>query len=113
MDYGFYCLFLFPLVGILFGALGIPLMRGMVPPNIWYGFRTSKTLSNNDIWYKVNRILGADMIKAGAVIGLTSLLALIFHNRLGIEVAIGILTVVVLASAVWMAIHGFSILRKL
>jgi hypothetical protein len=42
---------LFAAVGLLYIALGIPLYRGHVKPNSWYGCRTAKTLSNEKIWY--------------------------------------------------------------
>jgi hypothetical protein len=39
-------------------AVMIPLVAGVVPPNRWYGFRTRKTLSSPDIWYRANRAAG-------------------------------------------------------
>ena len=113
MEYGFLTLLLFPLVGIVFIALGIPLKLGKIPPNIWYGFRTPKSLSNESIWYEINRTSGEDMIKIGSVIGLSSLLIMLLRGWIGAEVAIGLLTAVLLASVAWMAIRGFSILRKM
>ena len=40
--------------GILLAALSIPLILGHVPPNHWYGFRTSKTLSSAKLWRAAN-----------------------------------------------------------
>jgi uncharacterized membrane protein len=38
---------------------------GVVPPNWIYGFRTTKTMSNPQIWYEANRHAGANLIVAG------------------------------------------------
>lgn len=46
-------------------ALAIPMVLGRVPPNHWYGFRTSKTLASPEIWYVANRVGGWLMIFAG------------------------------------------------
>ena len=35
-------------VGFVFIRLGVPLFRGRVPPNTWYGCRTEKTLSDGE-----------------------------------------------------------------
>jgi uncharacterized membrane protein len=52
-------------------ALAIPMVLGKIPPNRLYGFRTRKTLSNPEIWYRANRLAGIDLIVAS----LTSLLS--------------------------------------
>ena len=59
---------LFAAVGLLYITLGIPLLRGQVKPNNWSGCRTTKTLSNEKIWYAVNRVTGRDMIAAGIAV---------------------------------------------
>jgi uncharacterized membrane protein len=46
-------------------AVSIPLVMGVVPPNWIYGFRTTKTMSNPQIWYEANRHAGANLIVAG------------------------------------------------
>jgi uncharacterized membrane protein len=55
-------------IGILLIVLSIPLLFDTVKPNQWYGFRTSKTLSDPEIWYKANCFAAKNMIIAGAVI---------------------------------------------
>jgi len=69
---------LFALVGILFVGLSIPLIQQRVAPNRYYGFRTPRTLSNPEIWYKVNHISGVDLFVAGALIVISSLMMLVF-----------------------------------
>ena len=44
----------FVITGLLMIGLSIPMMRGRVSPNKWYGFRNGATLENLDIWYPAN-----------------------------------------------------------
>ena len=55
--------FLIPATAI---ALGIPLITRIVPPNYVYGFRVSKTFSDDGIWYAANHVAGWDLALAGA-----------------------------------------------
>lgn len=43
---------------VLFFAAAIPLILGLIPPNRVYGIRTSKTLSDESVWYDANRYGG-------------------------------------------------------
>jgi SdpI/YfhL protein family len=103
----------FGLIGVVFIAFGIPLKRCKVPPNIWYGFRTRKTLSNPEIWYAVNRVTGQDMIRAGAALAVSSFVVLILRNSLAYETALIILLAVTIVMVIWMLVHGLSILRQM
>ena len=48
-------------------VVSIPLMLGLIPPNPVYGFRTRKTLSNRELWFRANRFAGSALfIAAGA-----------------------------------------------
>jgi SdpI/YfhL protein family len=51
-------------------ALGIPLVLRLVPPNPFYGFRTTTTYSSADAWYQINFATGLAHVAAGAVAGL-------------------------------------------
>jgi hypothetical protein len=55
-------------------ALGLPLALKWVPPNRFYGFRTSTTFSSQDAWYQINLATGLALIAAGVVGGLLALL---------------------------------------
>src|SRR5690348_8836412 len=113
MEHPVYIELLFAIVGVLFIVLGIPLKQGAVPPNRWYGFRTRKTLSDEEIWYEINRVTGIDMIRAGGVILATSLVMLAFRNWISPDTAVMILLAVMLGTVGWMAFHGFSLLKKM
>lgn len=64
---------LFVFDGFLVIAAAIPFIQRRVKPNPWSGFRTSKTLSNPDIWYAANAYSGRQLRRAGAAITLTAL----------------------------------------
>jgi len=40
---------------VIFIAISVPIVLGMVPPNRFYGVRTRRTLSSDEIWYPANR----------------------------------------------------------
>ncbi|MBM4140516.1 MAG: SdpI family protein [Nitrospira sp.] len=48
--------FLIP--SIIFLIISIPLVIGWIPRNRFYGVRTRKTLSDEKVWYSVNRFGG-------------------------------------------------------
>ena len=51
--------------GALLAALAVPLIRGKVPPNPLYGFRTPRTLADPAVWYPANRHAGRWMLATG------------------------------------------------
>ena len=53
--------------GLLFIILSIPLILKKVPPNPIYGFRTKKTLSDKQIWYKANYYCGLQLFYVGLI----------------------------------------------
>ena len=55
------------IVPLIVAAVSVPMLLGRVPPNQLYGYRTRKTLSSPDIWYKANRVAGRNMFAAGAL----------------------------------------------
>jgi uncharacterized membrane protein len=52
---------------ILIIAVAIPLILGLIPRNRWYGIRTSKTLSDERVWYRSNRFAGWAFVCSGAI----------------------------------------------
>ncbi len=50
---------------ILVFLLGAPLALKSVPPNPFYGFRTTTTLSSPDAWYQINFATGLALIASG------------------------------------------------
>jgi uncharacterized membrane protein len=39
-------------------VINLPLIMGLIEPNSTYGFRTSATLANREIWFEANRFMG-------------------------------------------------------
>ena len=50
---------------ILF-ILSIPLILNIIPPQKWIGIRTSETLSDEAVWYRVNRFGGWALLVSSA-----------------------------------------------
>jgi SdpI/YfhL protein family len=63
--------------GLGFIVISIPLLYEKIKPNGWYGFRTQKTLSSEEIWYKANKYMSKDLIKLGCLIILYNLVVFI------------------------------------
>jgi uncharacterized membrane protein len=62
-------------VAILMAALGVVvvvgarlLIFGLIPPNRWYGVRTSKTLCDQEKWYRANRYAGINYLLLGLLL---------------------------------------------
>ena len=102
---------IFIAVGALFTGLGIPLALGKVPPNLFYGFRTPKTLSSPEIWYPANRSMGIDMTIAGIVITIASAVIAVACPDL-VVVAFANLGIL-LTTLVIVVVRGFAKLRRL
>jgi hypothetical protein len=103
----------YALLGLGFGALGVPLALGHVPPNGTYGFRTARTLSSPEIWYRANRIQGIDLSAAGVVIAALTV-ALYFAWRAAPASLLALIDTGIMAAAlIAVAAHGFVALRRI
>jgi len=104
---------LFALVGILFVGLSIPLIRNRVPPNRFYGFRTTRTLSDPKIWYEVNHISGNDLLVAGALITCSSVTMFALAQEWNPEHVALTLVLIMSFSLVGVLVHGLMVLRRM
>jgi len=105
MTSGFMILFVF--VGLLVVGLSVPMILRRVKPNPWYGFRTPKTLADEEVWYEANAYSGRLLLVVGtswvvAAVGLRYVPGigtdLVTYNAVyGLIVLIGLLLVVVLS----------------
>jgi uncharacterized membrane protein len=101
------------ILGLVYVGLGLPLFFERIKPNRWYGFRTSKTLSDPGIWYPANRIAGFDLVLAGVLIIVSSVLSLIlyqFFPALPFDI---INLIVLITSTLAVTIHCLWYLRRL
>ncbi len=101
--------------GLLLIGISIPLLYGKIGPNWFYGFKTKKTLSDREIWYKANKYIAKDFIKLGSMIALYNLIFLIlFILQIDIVFVISASSIVLLVGgAVVVAVRGLLYLRKL
>jgi len=103
----------FAAVGVLYMGIAVPMIRGRVKRNPWYGFRTPKTLSSDAIWYPANAYSGRAMFAAGAVITAGSLVTLPFAGLLGVSNVATIGLVLLIATMLVTLWKSFSFLRGL
>ena len=99
--------------GLLLMALSVPLIRGRVKPNSFYGLRTPKSLSNERIWYPANRAGGRALFTAGGAIVLASIGVLMAGGALSEGVQAAVLGSVTLASVVAATIYSLVFLSRL
>ena len=52
---------------IIVTVFAFPLTLGKIPRNRFYGFRLAKTLENDEIWYRANKVAGRSMLVAALV----------------------------------------------
>ncbi len=90
-------------IGALFVALSIPLIQRKVGPNIFYGVRTRKTLSDEKLWYEANHRFGKDFLLSGVGVFLVAAAAGIFGNSIQPDVLTAILVGAMLAGVVFSA----------
>jgi len=57
----------FAVPALLLLIVAVPLVLGVIPRNRVYGFRTKRTLSDDAVWYPVNRIAGVALVAGSAV----------------------------------------------
>jgi hypothetical protein len=63
-------------VAVLFIALGIPLARGRVHRNPWYGVRTAAAMASPENWDILNRYGGRRMVFAGVLLAIAGVVGL-------------------------------------
>ncbi len=113
MEYNILMPLVFIFVGMLEIIMGIPLLLQRIKPNAIYGFRTPKTRSSDEIWYKVNKYVGRDFLIAGIIVTICSLFLLVCKSGLSvIEISwIGILILTIPLAAI--VTRGLVYLQKL
>ena len=104
---------LFAAVGFVYIALGIPLFRRQVKPNSWYGCRTTKTMSNERIWYAVNRVTGRDMIAAGIAVLISSFVVFLLRSELNSDFAAALLLAVLIIGVGIMVVNSLKAQKRM
>lgn len=62
----------FAIPALILFIVALPLVFNLIPPNRLYGFRTKQTLSDADVWYRVNRFAGIASMLASVVYALAA-----------------------------------------
>ena len=104
---------LFAAVGVLYIGLGIPLLLGHVRPNDWYGSRTLKTRSNDQIWYAVNRVTGRAMIVTGIAVIAAAVVVFLIRGLITPNFAAAFPLVVLLLGVALMVINSVRAERRM
>jgi uncharacterized membrane protein len=100
--------------GLVYQALGWPLMKRRIKPNHWYGYRISSTLKDERVWYPVNERGGKHLVLAGGVLLALALLGLLFIGDERLQWDLVIVTLVVsLASIAYSVIVCIQMAREL
>jgi uncharacterized membrane protein len=100
----FLCIYV--LVGLLFAALGRPLMRRKIGPNAVYGYRVGKTLNDPKVWYDANEYCGRCFFWYGVTLALCGIVlffipavdGLAYTVTLSVVVCVGLVVCVILSS---------------
>lgn len=82
MNTTLFFLIFFSAASLLMAALSIPMIQRWIKPNLWYGFRTRKTLSDEGVWYEANAHAGQRLLVSGVVnlVALVGLYAIPFFR---------------------------------
>lgn len=100
-------------VSVFLFLLNIPLYLGKIKRNHWYGFRTPRTLSSDEIWYPINREAAQNFMLACCVVLLTSLVLIILKSMIPETILVATVVVVTFVSMTGAVIKSFIFLRKL
>src|SRR5580692_7832995 len=100
----FLCIYV--LVGLVFAALGRPLMRRKIGPNAVYGYRVGKTLSDPKVWYDANEYCGRCFYWYGVTIALCGIVlffipavdGLAYMVTLPVVLCVGLVVCMILSS---------------
>ncbi len=98
--------------GLCMSLLAIPMIRGWLNPNPYYGFRVKPTLDNPQVWFPANRHAGWRLFVAGLVIAATSAGFYFLPGQELDRYAYGCLAVTMVALG-WAIISSFVFLRRL
>ena len=105
-------LILYLVSGVLLIALAIPLLYDKIPPNSFYGFRVSQTLTDPKVWYAVNRYSARWLLIAGVSIVAAAILLYLVPGISVDAYALGCLAVFTVTFTVGL-VKSFQYLKSL
>lgn len=113
MDDSLLIILIFIIAGILEIIQAIPLVLEKIKRNRLYGFRTPKTFSSDEIWYKANKYVGKDFVFSGIILVVGSLFLLLFKESISTDEIVWIELLLVFLPLAILLIRGFNYLKKL
>ena len=72
-------------MGVLFSTVAIPLLKGMVRMNKFYGFRIKKAYQSDELWYKINEYGARQFIYGSIFLFVTGLVLIIIPELMNIN----------------------------
>jgi len=66
----------FIVTGIIFILISLPLLKGSIKLNHWYGIRFKKSFASDENWYKINKYGSQQLIKWSVVLILIGVITL-------------------------------------
>ena len=97
-------------LGVLLTFAGLPLWRGLVPPNRWYGVRLTQTLNDPPTWYAANARFGRILAIVG--IGLSIAAGSALAARWTTPGAAFVLAAVVVIGVLWASLAAVATARR-
>lgn len=104
--------FLYVGTGLFLSLLAIPMLKGWLSPNPYYGFRVSATMKDPVVWDLANRFAGWRLFFAGLVIAGASSLFYFIPNQTLERYALASLAATVIALS-WTMVTSFAYLWRL
>ena len=101
-----------PAIALLIVCLAIPLAMGKIKRNPWYGFRTPRTLSSDEIWYSANRSAAVNMIVAGILIWVVAALLYVMKDQMPSQTVVIVMAGFTFAAMVFAVVKSFMSLSK-
>lgn len=99
--------------GLLMVVLAIPMIRGKVPPNHWYGFRVRRTKEDPQIWYPANAYAGKLVLVYGLFICVAAIVLPWMFADLAPDALAWVMTFVLLGGLLVVVLLSWRYLRKL
>ncbi len=100
-------------MALLFIAISIPHIKRKIAPNNYCGFRTKKTLSDKEIWYKANEYIGKEIVKASLIMIVVSITLVIISSKLPHSIILIAITTTSILPMLVAFIRSLLYLRKL
>lgn len=105
-------LILFFITGLLFSGLAIPLMNRKVKMNSWYGIRVPDAMQNENIWYKVNAIMGRYLFAFGLLTSVVSLQFILYPLEYEYQMVYILLGILIFGTILFVKL-SFSTAKKI